>query len=320
MPYPANAFNSAAAKAAALPSNVHSFLEEHGSNYGAPTSAILSKMLSSRKGAAWNLPPHKWSVLRSVNPKGDRAERRGKIYYLDVGTEQRYATKYDPETYKPIATPINKKVDQRKYGFRFLWNPDTYSSQTALILEATPSSSDAFVGGQGLFPGMASISFTIRLDRTNDFACFKAKYPDGNVPAAAFGDLFTKYYAQPEGLLKDEDKSTNDRVVPGASKLKWLLQMGTLADIEYIYRAINDISVSSKVTGPQRDLKSADIGFLAFSMLAFELGPQYYNGYITGLSINHITFTEEYIPIVSDVTINANVMAYSTVTSASTGG
>lgn len=312
MPFPPGAF-SGGTTSSGMSEVEKLFLAEHGDDYGAPTDSVLTKMKNSRANCAWNLPPHKWSVLRSSGLK-DRTERRGKIYFMAVDTGQEYAVKYHDKKKTSESQKLNKNMALRKYGFRFLWNPDTYVSQTALQMDIVPSGIDVFVSKLGLFPGSAQISFTIRLDRTHDFACFRGKYPKGDVSAAAGADLIKNFYSA-EGRLKDEDPSPNDRVVPSVSKLKWLLQMGTLADIEYLYRAINDITVVSKLVGPKREFKSADIGFLGYSMLVFELGPVYYTGFLTGISINHITFTEDYIPIVTDVTINANVMSYANVTS-----
>jgi murein DD-endopeptidase MepM/ murein hydrolase activator NlpD len=53
--------------------------------------------------------------------------------------------------------------------------------------------------------------------------------------------------------------------------------------------------------------------------VALELGPTYYIGYLTSISVNHLMFTEEYVPIRSDVSLSMNVMANGTTTAAILG-
>ena len=156
---------------------------------------------------------------------------------------------------------------------------------------------------------MASVQFTIRLDRTNDFACFKRLHDQEDSRSWKSPTSLERYYTQeiPGEIARWNDKFTFK------PKIDWLMNYGTLADLEFLYRAINDITIVSKET--KKGYLSADIGYLGFSSLAFELGPMHYIGFITGVSVNHLMFTQEYIPIRSDVTISANVMAHGTTSS-----
>ena len=54
---------------------------------------------------------------------------------------------------------------------------------------------------------------------------------------------------------------------------------------------------------------TSDIGFLSATLVKFEIGPVNYLGYINGLSVNHLAFTQDMKPIRSDVSIQANLLA-----------
>jgi hypothetical protein len=94
------------------------------------------------------------------------------------------------------------------------------------------------------------------------------------------------------------------------------LQRGTIADIEYLYMAINGpgpgtqnaLSVGNKWVN-SRGIATADIGFLMPTLLNIDIGPLSYQGYVTNLQVNHISFTQEMIPIRSDLTISLNLLA-----------
>jgi hypothetical protein len=129
----------------------------------------------------WNLPPHKWSLpVRAIdmhpdlyvdplNPKlgtVDERYRRGRIWWY-ANTKNTYASNVK-------GNPKNQiDGDDRKYGFQFLWNPETFSTSVSLNTEVTPNPADRFVGVAGAFPSGETITFTIRVDRTNDFACLR---------------------------------------------------------------------------------------------------------------------------------------------------
>ena len=89
------------------------------------------------------------------------------------------------------------------------------------------------------------------------------------------------------------------------NKVKALQTLGTVADIEYLYKAINGAGWKSAATG--RD--SSDIGFLAPTLLKIEIGPVSYIGYVTDLQVSHVKFTKGMIPTTTDVSLNFNLMA-----------
>lgn len=257
-------------------------------------------------GYKWNLPPHRWSLPYSPNNAypnfvnnsfyesgaNGKAERRGRIRWRWASDLLTYADSNG----KTI--PADTSND-RKYGFQFMWNPEQFSMSTAINYSSTASPTDFAIKAPGWFPGAQNLDITIRLDRTNDFACFKTN--NINDVNQITPEIMKKWYPE---RLPNEDTS-----IPYNYKVRDLLTMGTMADVDYLYRTINDPKVMQNNLGR---LRTADAGYLSFTPVEFTLGPLGYVGFITGISVNHIGFTENYVPIRTDVTINARIMANST--------
>lgn len=277
---------------------------------------FTTAFFTEKNKADWNLPPHKWSLPLSFadgsySPVEKDETRRGKIFFYAYG-EKQTVMKATPNN-RPGGPPILKPVpvnltSARSYGFQFMWNPESYVVQNALMTTATPSKEDIFVAGQGMFPGASTVSFTIRLDRTNDMAALlrESNFDDSG--------LYNFYYSGDE--LPYANMSVQDKANPGVTKIEWLRRYGTRADIEYLYRVCNDINTINRTLS--EGFISADVGYIGYQLVGIELGPISYTGYITGININHVTFNEKYIPIRSDVTISANVMAIATGTTLAT--
>ena len=268
-----------------------------------------------KQNCKWNLPPHKWSMpfvnQEVYGGKKISAERRGKIFYYTFNPQDQAPVTIAEDPENPGAakpqTGSYTTGDARKYGFQFMWNPEGYSTNTTLQPDVTPSKDDIWVSGAGMFPGVETVSFTVRLDRTNDFACFRRYYKNGtsDLTDAAKEALISEYY--PEIIYGEYDRAydrINNRAI---SKLDWLMKFGTLADLEYLYRVFTDIHIVNKSLGD--GFVTADVGFIGFFIVCIEVGPVYYLGYVTGVNVNHTAFTEDYIPIRTDVTITANIMA-----------
>jgi hypothetical protein len=54
---------------------------------------------------------------------------------------------------------------------------------------------------------------------------------------------------------------------------------------------------------------TSDIGFLSATLVKIEIGPLDYVGYVNGIAVNHIAFTQDMKPIRTDVSITANLLA-----------
>lgn len=259
-------------------------------------------------GFQWNLPPHNWSmpvepslvdntvVKSEAHYVGSQHRlRRGRIYwYARVDSDYLTSKKYNEGK--------GAQKNDPRYGFQFLWNPSEITTQVAMNLEVTPTFADKFVDVAGAFPSGEYLAFTIRIDRTNDFACIHSM-PQG----AKFGDSWNKYaanYATPQfyNAANSLDKGFASTFV---EKIKDLQNLGTVADLEYLYKAINGPGWVNQATGR----KSSDIGFLSPTLLRIDLGPLSYIGYVNNISVNHTSFTKGMIPMVTDVSIQFNLMA-----------
>lgn len=267
-----------------------------------------------KNNCKWNLPPHMWSLPyrdSDTYGKSSGSARRGKIFYYTFNPQDQSPTVMSQDPNDPSKTVMTSGTyttgDARKYGFQFMWNPETYSTNTSLQPDITPSKDDIWVSGAGMFPGVETVSFTIRLDRTNDFACFRKYYPNGKTTLREDEkvELIKKYY--PEKIPNESNHAVDVVGAKKISKLDWLMKYGTLADLEYLYRVFTDINVVNKPLGD--NFVTADVGFIGFFIVCIEVGPVYYLGYITGVNVNHLAFTEDYIPIRTDVTISVNIMA-----------
>ena len=279
----------------------------------------------------WNLPPHRWSL--PVDPTESLAKgtvvdqqkrmmtignapryRRGRIYwYSRVGSKYINELKYND----------GSNLNDPRYGFQFMWNPDQYTTSVAVNMDITPSWKDKFVDVVGAFPSGEYLNLTVRLDRTNDFACIKA-IPRSKANPVIIGEPSTsttnRYTAT--GLITYESLAQNyigsEFYAPGQSfdgitqssakkkdKIIELQQLGTLADLEYLYKAINGPNWTNQATGR----KTSDIGFLSPTLLRIDLGPVSYLGYVNNMTVNHTSFSKEMIPLRTDVSLQFNLMA-----------
>jgi hypothetical protein len=269
-------------------------------------------------GYRWNLPPHKWSL--PVEPSNDSLVvnteaftlgsspkyRRGRIYWYSRVD----STYVDTSTYN-TGTGVHAK--DPRYGFQFLWNPESFSTSVAVNMDITPSFADKFVEVVGAFPSGEYLTVSLRLDRTNDFASIKSlprgTAPDGNDVYARYVQSYSQYYAGAEGFnsqgfdsFTPVDGSLGQNV---GEKILELQKYGTIADLEYLYKAINGPGWSNSATGKA----TSDIGFLMPTLLRIDIGPLSYLGYVNNLTVNHTAFSKGMVPIRTDVSLQFNLMA-----------
>lgn len=293
----------------------------------------------------WNLPPHQWSLPVTpartvsktvVDPKNSKvvnnymgALPEGTAYSHDNDMYRRGRIWYrasDPNLvlFDSDQKPIPTDYSTRNIGFQFLWNPESISTSVAVQLDVTPTAQDRLIAVAGAFPATESLTINIRLDRTNDFACIAnslKKTSGGNVIVADninqsntnyhfinASDLmpFTSYYKTGFTATKSQ--------VDIANKLVDLMERGTIADIEYLYSAINGTGASGNSKQGwtnARGIRTADIGYLMPTLLNIDIGPLSYQGYVTNLTVTHTAFNPNMVPIRSDVSIALSLLATS---------
>lgn len=299
-----------------------------------------------KKGCSFNLPPHVWSLpIRPHAVVGDvvgstidavvgtdiHRKRRGAIWYYSTGDEIGTTDDSGQVTTAKAAKEASMTDEQRKaaeansalsdgestdfnYGFQFLWNPENISVAVARNMDVTPSSADRLRSVSGAFPGQENIQFSIVLDRVNDFAALKNLVGDKKGEKQAYPSFSADFINQYKYGLSDADAL---KKISMNQKLYELSRYGTLSDLEYLFKAINGAGPGSGwVTLLGK--KTADIGFLSPTLLAFRFGPDAteslsYVGWITNLSIAHTMFTEEMIPIRTTVNFSVDCFAGSSI-------
>jgi len=296
--------------------------------------------------AKFNLPPHKASLPtrpQKVDENGlvapktiDDNLRRGRFWhYADSG--QQFATSYADANAAKSVTP-----QDRDFGFQFLWNPSEYTTSVTINPDVTPSSGMFWATALPVFPSGENMSVSIVLDRVNDFASFgsmskaildawkasiaaDAALAAVSVTNATTTDEYNAYAALSKAISLGQNQANIDGATlmsplldnyanPGddaVDNLLDLMQRGTLADLEFLYKTINGDG------WVRLDQRTSDIGFLAMTLVEIELGPTRYLGYLNNLNITHIMFTEEMIPIRTQVDLSFVLMASAAVSSSS---
>ena len=286
------------------------------------TSPIVPPQLDPDGTYSWNLPPHKWSlpldpsnVSNTVkSPRTNlHTKRRGLIF---LGRKYNGVTKTSGQTNTTFGTFSNN------YGFQFLWNPETFSQSTSVNWGITPSQNDATALLTGLVTANSTLDFTLRIDRTNDFACAKALsiYSDAGlskIPELAQFNVATDVSTTEIAKFYIEGKAPNS--APDFSKnldakIKDLLKRGTEADLEFLYRTINGDGYN--LLG----VNTSNISFLMPTIVRIDLGPQRLVGMIQSINVTHLAFTREMIPIRSDVAISIDLRTSTAISTSNFGG
>ena len=279
-----------------------------------PTGNVAYHSASEMK---FNLPPHDWSLpISPTNVTGrvdanytDHSTRRAIMWYYDAATPAKTDT--------GIIVPTNTGVDTNNkgaashpqdnyWGFQFLWNPTDFTNILTRNANVVPSSLDAHAALSGLFTAMENIQFTIVIDRINDFVCIKGKTYTSDYATTPFIDYKTiadKYYTSGyPGTSQDKIAQLSD-----------LAKKGTMADIEYIYKMINGSGQNGKLWENGLNRITSDLAFLSPTAVALQLGPTAdslsYIGWFESLTIKHSVFTEDMIPIHSEVTASFNAFS-----------
>jgi len=314
--------------------------EEQSKPSPATSSEVKVQLRPMPLNYKWNLPPHNWSLpLRPTSVDSEMVYnsgssdfhglRRGRIWFFDVSAGvQNLTSNGELDTAYRGASVDSKKNDviefksDYQWGFQFLWNPESISSQVSRNMNITPSSADTLRVVSGAFPSQETFSISIVLDRVNDFACARGtkllttKNDQGLefVTETAALSGYQKYYSSGSHPMANVTTPTF------TEKLTNLMAQGTMADLEYLFKAINGSAVDkSQEWTSLLGKKTANIGYLQPSLMGFQFGPSLDNlswvGWIESLSINHVMFTENMIPLRTEVSISVSAFTGSGVSS-----
>ena len=257
----------------------------------------------------FNLAPLKLSLpvdqnlMSTSSTKPDHSVRRARMWCYIGADQSNYATATATDSTQAAivtgGTSVASSLDT-KWGFQFLWNPTQIGSSVQRNANLVPQAMDGFAGRAPLFPGTEALSFVAIINRVNDFACFKAN--PGQAPSHA--DMYSTSAGAPQNtyaLITD------------------LMSKGTMADIEYIFKMINGDGRNGATWTNVLGRKTADINFLAPTPIAVQFGPNAdslsYVGWVESVSISHQMFTEDMIPIHSEVTVNMSIYSQSSLSS-----
>jgi hypothetical protein len=191
-------------------------------------------------------------------------------------------------TYTPPATGVEYQGNQppktalgssgAKYGFQFMYNPATVSMNYQGLPNVdqgyVTSGRDKFVL-YGTAVTQSTISFQLLINRM-----FDMKYYDSN------------------GRLKTGAQTAYAGKVPSLTAQKQIFNMGTMYDIEYLLRTLLGYTLKSYL----RKNQTADMGFLGAKPVELHLGKSLrYLGTVTDLSIEHVIFNEQMVPLFTNV-------------------
>lgn len=253
-------------------------------------------------------------VLSSDDRNSFHGLRRGRMWFFDTNSAVQFMSTDESGTTTIEQAPTisndggaqraatraarfakTTAIRDRKFGFQFLWNPESISVSVDVNLEVTPSIRDRFRTVSGVFPSMEYINLNVMLDRTNDFACIRSELA-GSGTARNGWDSLAEFYKKGQFPLQDNRSSLI------VEKIQELAEIGTLHDLEYLFKTVNGSGIGEK--GDWANLlgrKTADIGFLQPTLLGIQLGPTgqslSYVGWINSLSVNHVAFNQAMVPI-----------------------
>jgi hypothetical protein len=87
-----------------------------------------------------------------------------------------------------------------------------------------------------------------------------------------------------------------------------------MADLEYLFRAINGSGMGVEKWGTLMGKRTANLGYLQPTLLGISLGPDRLNnlsyvGWLSNIAINHNMFTQDMIPMRTTVTLSIECFA-----------
>jgi hypothetical protein len=182
--------------------------------------------------------------------------------------------------------------DNTKYGFKFLYNPNTVTMSWGSVMATDPvfeaSGKDQFIPGTANLVS-SNIDFSLVINRIQDFALIDAnglKNADQN----------------PYGVFATKTGNAND-------EFKQIYEKGTMYDIEYLFRTMHGSGAYVSYKSVLQGGVTADPGWLPVRPIELHLGNKLrYRVRIQSLSVNHTIFNARMVPILT--TINVSCARY----------
>jgi hypothetical protein len=218
----------------------------------------------------YNPPSHIWTRRPSFDEYINDPQAFGII-----GATHKLGSIYQDAS---TAANLNKKLKTGKtavYGFNFTYNPTTisYTTTANTPIDWTLSSSDP----ANILGGPTIVSFDLYLNRIQDVTELKTNtYTPGN-------------YSRP---LRPEEQDG-------------LKYRGTEYDLEFLYRVVNGSPTSTGLISYKGE--TSDFGYITGTpfFLKIHENMTYYGG-LAGLSVNHVMFSKDMVPILTVVSVTIN--------------
>lgn len=246
-----------------------------------PQPDTLQDVFAGRKGK-FNPPPH--NVTRAISPtafanynlsatadvtnvtNAMKARRKG---YITEDIETALDADGNPKT----------KASQL-WGFEFMYNPEKFGHSISNASFELGNAEDTAVN----LAGAQQLSLNLVINRMVDMPSLKTYWLENVEKVVPFTGQAPDY---PRPLLVED--------------IEGLIKRGTEYDLEFLYRVLN----GDPQLGPTATIPTSDFGYATQVPVWLTIHENFrYKVSITGITVNHIMFTEDMVPVVTDVNIN----------------
>jgi hypothetical protein len=207
-----------------------------------------------------------------------------------IQMDAKFLESYAISAQSKSSTPL--KIDPQKYGFKFLYNPQTVSMAWGVLQNMDPNFEAT---GQDKFQVISTalmtstVSFELMLNRIKDFD-------------------YVDTYGLSSGLIESPSKRSaakNPYPSPVANKdLAEIYEKGTMYDLEYLIKTLNgpNATFTSDLNG-----ETADRGWLRPTIVELHLGNKLrYRVRVSEFAVNHVIFNSRMVPMLSTVKLTCN--------------
>jgi hypothetical protein len=198
----------------------------------------------------------------------------------------------------------NKRINTRRYGFQFQYNPSTVTMafagapQVDIGLETSGADKVPLIGSSVT---SSTVSFQLLINRMNDFKYLDALLAGTDKKAQVKPDLFGEVYSHAGNhWLTTQQAGTKAEVTSIHQELQQIQDLGTMYDIEYLLRTLLGYQLKSSL----RNRFTSDIGYLGAYPVELHLGNNLrYLGIIDSFNVSHTIFNQNMVPVFSNVSI-----------------
>jgi hypothetical protein len=265
---------------------VHDPRATTGDQWGQSPTGTGSKNADPRAAALprWNPPQNIYT--RGYNPLILDSLNTDYIYHnkddlRDLRVRGNMNDKLGYITMAPYHFALTNKVVSKPWGFRFAYNPQ-------------------------------ALSLTSTLDGTPDYSNYGSAEGDVSVPLTSSSQgSFTIWLNRIQDLRSlAVGNYSNYATVLVPEEIEGLLARGTDYDVDYLYRVTNGIVYfnKSQFSSSYGAAGSADQGLLMGGLVDIAFGGVNGNlrvfGQITGITVNHLLFNKDLVPVLSTVDIS----------------